>query len=273
MRTSLRVALDAGANRHQLAVLVAVFHEITSYSRVWDWVSTRRLAEVLYGPKADRARIGYQRRKVTKALRGLDEMGSLIYEPEFGPNATPRIGLQTGVADEPPFDDGEGGSGEPPSAVKGGQSGTERGPIRNGIVATRRGHTEKTTEKTTEKSSSRTRPRARANVVPRDDATPTTPSRRTRARDPIFDALLECWQLDHYEITETERGRLNHLPAAVSQHRRHVHGRRRPVGRTRHARQRCTADPPTHHRTHAARRRVDARRAVPVTWTAATSPS
>lgn len=38
---------------------------------------------------------------------------------------------------------------------------------------------------------------------------PAAPAVRSRARDPIWDAVIECWRIEESELTDPERGRIN----------------------------------------------------------------
>lgn len=45
--------------------------------------------------------------------------------------------------------------------------------------------------------------------TPVPSPTPSAPAKRARARDPIWDGLIEAWRIDESELTENERKRIN----------------------------------------------------------------
>jgi hypothetical protein len=197
MRDAIRAATNAGCTGLQRRVLDAVFVFTATYSRRTDRVAVVELARWVYG--RDRVN-GWGRKRVGEALRSLAELGIVVYEPGIGASAMATIGLPEYTPDQGAFMFKERTPDQ-------GALESECTPIQSlmdpdpgPLDAPRAGHTEKTARSTS------TEKRTRVDVA----TTPTrAPARRARARDPIFDALIECWKLDPAELTKTERGRLN----------------------------------------------------------------
>jgi hypothetical protein len=192
IRASLRAALDAGVGALELRVLLAVFDLVASYSRWWDWIGTRQVAEIVYRVNGAEPN-GWQRRNVAGALRRLRDVGALDYEAGIGRGARPRVTLQRGVV-TPPLPGLEGMPAHTPSDEKGGSSQHERGVISARKGGEIRGHTEKSPSR----QPRRLTRAALARVEPNG------------ARDPIWDALFAIYYPDAgVTLNSAERGKLN----------------------------------------------------------------
>jgi hypothetical protein len=190
MRAALRDAAVCRWTLLERRVLEAVISFTAGYSRLSDRVAIAELARMVFCTATPS---GWERDRVGLALRRLAALEIVVYEPGRGRSSMPLVGLPKAGPDEPVFPDEKHGlilPGFEPETRADFARNTSRFRAKASSTG---GHTEKTSEKTPEK---RSRP-ARA------------PARRERARDPLFDAIVGCWNLDPAELTRDGRGKIN----------------------------------------------------------------
>jgi hypothetical protein len=226
LRETLRAAIVADLSPLDLRSLGAVLVLTASYSRLNDELGSRQIAAEVYGVDWD-AVTGGQRRRVAGALRHLEELGVVAYESSAGRSARARVAIgATKVAGATPFDDEEGVARATASDVKGVGSERERDRRRAVKGSRARGHTEvelpkKNPEEERSRRSTKTRS-ARPSEIQRVDASEVevldlrSPNggrapkvRRPRARDTLFDAVVDAFGINLADVTTSGRGAIN----------------------------------------------------------------